>query len=347
MSKERLMCIVSALAALLSFADSKKPLDSWDAFLSQMEQPAPVSGVRRFQFSEMKEKVYYDARSPLEQGAQCALAVVVIHGWGGGLIRSESQASMIGAFRKKGMSEAELPYVIAPLYPRDDLVETQFGTVEGLATWNRSWFPKRREKVTDRGSADDDWRGGGDAVGTVLSSYDVVDRIFASLGDTNRFPNLRKVLLTGFSAGGQFAGRYAAVGKGVVRDGVKVVYAAMAPSTELWFDPEVKWHYGLKGRPRYSAALTADEIMANLTSRRVWRGCGSKDVLGRPHTSLDSCAEAMAQGVNRFDRFNNFRKYLEGFPEWSKQVSFYVFEGLGHKSAVAHRDPAFIAFALE
>ena len=78
----------------------------------------------------------------------------------------------------------------------------------------------------------------------------MVDRVFAELGDRRRFPNLRKVVLTGFSAGGQFAGRYAAVGKGFVRDGVKVAYVAMAPSTELRFDPDTKWHYGLKNRPR-------------------------------------------------------------------------------------------------
>ena len=337
-------CFLALSAVWSAFAGQN---DGWEAFLSYMEQPAPVTGVRRFRLPGVDEKVYYDAPSRIEAGSGCSLAVVVVHGWGGGLIRSESQASMIKAFRKRTGPGEDVPYVIAPLYPRDDLVKKQFGAVEGLATWNRSWSPKHRSKVTDRGLATDDWRGGGDAVGTTLSSYDVVDRIFASLGDTNRFPNLRKVLLTGFSAGGQFAGRYAAVGKGVVRDGVRVVYAAMSPSTELRFEPDVKWHYGLKDRPRYSAALTPNEIMANLASRRVWRGCGSKDVLGRPHTSLDSCPEAMAQGANRFDRFNNFRKHVERFPEWAKQVSFHVFEGLGHDSAAAHRDPAFIAFALE
>jgi hypothetical protein len=241
----------------------------------------------------------------------------------------------------------DVPYVIAPLFPRDDLAEKKFGKVEGLATWNRSWSKDFRVNLAVPGKAEDDWRGGGDAMGTALSSYDVVDRIFALFGDRRRFPNLKKVVLTGFSAGGQFVGRYAAVGKGNVREGVKIAYAAMAPSTELRFDPEVRWHYGLKGRPRYAATLTEEDIMRNLSSRRVWRGCGSKDVLGRPHTALDSCPEAMAQGANRFDRFRKFESYLTAFPKWSEQVSFHVFEGLGHDSAAAYRDPALIAYMVD
>ena len=324
-----------------------KPRVNWNDYLSRMEQPAPKTGVRRFQLDGFPQKVYYDAQSPLERGSGCSLAVVVIHGWGGGFIRSRSQETLIDEFRKMKCFGEDVPYVIAPLFPRDDLAEKKFGKVEGLATWNRSWSKDFRVNLAVPGKAEDDWRGGGDAMGTALSSYDVVDRIFALFGDRRRFPNLKKVVLTGFSAGGQFVGRYAAVGKGNVREGVKIAYAAMAPSTELRLDLEVRWHYGLKGRPRYAATLTEEDIMRNLSSRRVWRGCGSKDVLGRPHTALDSCPEAMAQGANRFDRFRKFESYLTAFPKWSEQVSFHVFEGLGHDSAAAYRDPALIAYMVD
>ena len=55
----------------------------------------------------------------------------------------------------------------------------------------------------------------------------------------------------------------------------------------------------------------------------------------------------MAQGVNRFDRFRKFESYLTAFPKWSEQVSFHVFEGLGHDSAAAYRDPALIAYMVD
>jgi len=164
----------------------------------------------------------------------------------------------------------------------------------------------------------------------------VVDRIFARLADSRKYPNLKRVIRAGFSAGGQFVGRYAAVGKGVVRPGVTLDYVALSPSTELRFDPEVPWHYGLKDRPRYSATLTDDQILANLSARRVWWGCGARDTGDR---SLDRSPAARAQGENRLMRFRNFRDHVQKFPAWAKQVSFREFSGLGHEASKAYADP--------
>ena len=46
-----------------------------------------------------------------------------------------------------------------------------------------------------------------DAAGR-LSSFAVVDRLVAELSDATRFPALRRVVLVGHSAGGQFVNRY-------------------------------------------------------------------------------------------------------------------------------------------
>jgi hypothetical protein len=152
--------------------------------------------------------------------------------------------------------------------------------------------------------------------------------------------------MTGYSAGGQFVGRYAAVGKGIVREGITLEYAAMAPSTELRLDPDVSWHYGLKNRPRYSAALTFDQILGNLSRRRVWRGCGDADTKGPGQTALDVSPAAITQGKNRYERFLNFKEYLKQFPAWEKQVSFHVFKGMSHNNAAAHSSKALIGFIL-
>ena len=110
---------------------------SWNEHLAKMERPAPETGVRRFRFDGVQVKVYFDAQFPLERGSSCSLAVVVIHGWGGGFTRSNSQAALIGEFTKMKRLDEDIPYVIAPLFPRDDLAEKRFGKVDGLATWNR------------------------------------------------------------------------------------------------------------------------------------------------------------------------------------------------------------------
>ena len=334
-----MLAVLAVMAATLFAA---QPM-SWEEYLALTKGPSPQDGIGRFRLEGVEKTFYYDAPHALEQGAACEIAVVLVHGWGGGIRRAAAMAPLMRALAQGTGQGVAPPYVVAPLFPRSDLL-SRFGSAAcDLAQWNVSWKEKNRSV---RGKAQDDWRGGGDAVGTTMSSYDVIDRIFAVLGDRERYPNLKRVVLSGFSAGGQFVGRYVAVGKGKVREGVEVAYVAMAPSTELRLDPELEWRYGIKGRPRYSAALTEQEILANLSSRRVWRGCGTKDVLAKPHTALDSSPEAMSQGTNRIERFWSFKRYLKRFPTWEKQVSFHAFDGLGHNSLGAYGDPAVVDFML-
>ena len=312
-----------------------------DDYLAEYTWPDTADGIGRFDLSDLPRRVLYDARQPLDRGSDCEVAVVLVHGWGGGLHRAWEMAPMMRALAAATPSGTAAPYVVAPLFPREELVQKGGFEAFSLASWNAE-----RREISQAWRAADDWRGGGDAIGTTLSSYDVIDRIFRALADRTRYPRLRRVVLTGFSAGGQFVGRYAAVGKGVVREGVELAYAAMAPSTELRLDRDEDWLYGLRGRPRYAAALSEDAILANLSSRRVWRGCGTEDVLGWPNTSLDMTPAAVKQGRNRYERFRNFEIYLAAYPAWARQVSFHAFKGIGHDTVAAHSDPAFIAFAV-
>ena len=303
------------------------------------KETAARSTFKRFRVAGTPAPVYYYASHRIEDGSRCETAAVMIHGWGGGFALGRAEEPFATALANAVGPSNVAPYVIAPLFPRRRLLVKKGIKDDGRAVWNDSWG----RDLSVHGAPDDDWRGGGDAAGVKLSSFEVVDSILLALGDKERYPALKRVIVTGFSAGGQFVGRYVAVGKGFVRDGVEVRYAAMAPSTELRLDDDVIWHYGLKGRPRYSAQMTRGQILANLSSRRVWRACGTKDVLGK---SLDVCPEAMKQGENRYARFLGFEAYLKQFPEWAKQVSFHAIKGIGHESKVAHTEKAFIDYVL-
>ena len=298
----------------------------------------------RFDAGEKAPLLYYDAYRAIESGSPSEVAVVLIHGWGGHVRTLLPIFSR--ALAKRAGGQERTPYVLAPQFPRRETMASNGEPSDGRAVWGDSWAGEVRHP-TKMGRAEDDWRGGGDANGTAFSSYDYIDAIFARFADRSLFPNLRRVVLAGFSAGGQFAGRYAAIGKGVVRDGVVVEYMAMSPSTEFRFEKDDPWLYGLKGRPRYAAMLTDEDIMRNLCSRRVWRGCGSLDVKGRPETSLDMTPPAARQGANRFERFKNFERYLARFPEWKKQVSFHVFKGIGHKEDLCYPDKAVLDFVFQ
>lgn len=277
----------------------------------------------RFAMEGLSPAIYYDAAHAVSAGDPDAdLAVIVVHGWGGG-IKPASRDTLQAKLSARGAK----PFIVSPLFPSRMALE-KAKIKDGRATWC-NWKDGVRSPA-------DDWRGGGDAVGTVISSFDVVDQLIETLSDKDLYPAMKRIVLLGFSAGGQFVGRYAAVGQCPVRAGVKLEFAGIAPSTELRLDDDVEWHYGLRNRPRYSSALSRDAILANLSSRRVWRGCGTLDV--SQGGALDKSPAAMAQGKNRYERYLNFRDYLKSFPDWEKQVSFHDIPDIGHSGKVLDDD---------
>ena len=289
----------------------------------------PVGNIYRFEGVE--PAVYYTAVSPLSEGFDGETVAIVIQGWHGGVKVHKGYIAM--------QSTLKDAYVVSPMFPRAESMTKNGVELDGRAIWNNSW----PLDLTIPGRADDDWRGGGDAEGTELSSYEIIDLILAKLSDKALFPNLRKVALVGFSAGGQFVGRYVAVGKGEVAPHIEMRYVALAPSTFLVPEPNDSWHYGLKGRPRYSRNLSEEQIMENLRSRRCLHGCGLLDTLEK---DLDMTPLAMKQGRNRYVRFENFKELVSKDPRWSEVTTFHTFEGIGHQSQKAYADPFFVEYVM-
>ena len=282
-----------------------------------------------YELKNMEHPVYYTASKPITEGDDGETAVIMIHGWGGGVKVSKEQLAL-----QKAIGDI---YVVSPLYPRAMVMERHEVAPDGRAVWNDSW-PK---DLSIPGSPDDDWRGGGDANGTNLSSFDVIDTLMNRLSDRRLFPNIKKISLIGFSAGGQFVGRYVAVGKGEAGPGITIQYAAMSPSTFLIPDPDDTWHYGLADRPRYSCSLSENQIMDNLHSRACLHACGKIDTLEK---SLDKTPLAMKQGGNRFIRYQNFRKFVSEDPQWAEVTRFHEFDSVGHSASAAFVDPFFVEY---
>jgi hypothetical protein len=68
-----------------------------------------------------------------------------------------------------------------------------------------------------------------------VSSFDYVDEIVRKLADKRVFPNLTKVVIAGFSAGGQYVNRYEMANKvdGMV-SGISMSYVVGDPSSFAW-----------------------------------------------------------------------------------------------------------------
>jgi len=86
-------------------------------------------------------------------------------------------------------------------------------------------------------SGGDSWRSGGISQSHPgLSSFDVADELLRKLATKSVFPNMEAIVVTGHSAGGQYATRYAMANKVHDTLGVPVTYVVANPSSYAWPD---------------------------------------------------------------------------------------------------------------
>ena len=114
----------------------------------------------------------------------------------------------------------------------------------------------------------------------IHSTYEYMDALIELVTDQTRFPNLREVIVTGHSAGGQYTQRYAAGGlaPNSVPSGIDVRFLPANPSSYMLlhitgvnplpgssvFDilDAFTYKYGLLDRNRYMELLTASETQS-------------------------------------------------------------------------------------
>ena len=83
----------------------------------------------------------------------------------------------------------------------------------------------------------DSWRSGGGEVGNnKLSSFDFMDEVVRRLAQKDVFPNLKRIVVAGHSAGGQFVIRYAMSNQVHDSVGVPMSYVVSNPSAYAYVD---------------------------------------------------------------------------------------------------------------
>ena len=180
----------------------------------------------------------------------------------------------------------------------------------------------------------DSWRSGGVAASNdKITSFDFMDEILRKLASKRSFPNLRSIVVSGHSAGGQFVTRYEMANRIHETMGVPVTYVVANPSSYAWLDatrPAVgedgkttfrnfsdgrncttydRWPYGLEQRTGYASKLTDDQLKHQLASRPTTYLLGEIDIL--PLGGFDSSCPAMAQGPTRRARGEAFGKLVD------------------------------------
>ncbi len=176
----------------------------------------------------------------------------------------------------------------------------------------------------------DSWRSGGAAASDgELTSYDLMDEILRKLAKKEVFPNLKAIVLSGHSAGGQYVTRYEMANQVHDKLGIPITYVVSNPSSYAYLDPERptggnnelhafndarncttynNWPYGLKNRSGYTAKLADDQLKKQLPARPVTYLLGELDIL--PLGGFDSSCPAMAQGSTRLARGQAFASYV-------------------------------------
>ena len=174
------------------------------------------------------------------------------------------------------------------------------------------------------------WRSGGIAANSDrVNSFEFVDGVLRKLARKGVFPNLRSIVVAGFSAGGQYVNRYAMSNTVHDKLGVPVSYVVGSPSSYAYPEPlrpnadgsvfrpfpdarnctaYDRWPYGFNNRSGYSAALTDEQIRTQLVSRPVTYLLGGLDTL--PLFGFDSSCPAMAQGPTRLARGEAYFKLV-------------------------------------
>lgn len=242
---------------------------------------------------------------------QIVRALIVVHGQGrdaDNYFRTSLAATFLaGAFNDT--------IVISPRFASNNGT----GCKDALATNEVNWP-----------CGGDSWRSGGTATNNAkLTSYDFMDEIVRELANKNNFPNLKVLVITGHSAGGQFATRYEMANKIHETIDLRITYVVSNPSSYSYLDPERPtgpngeqrpfgdarncttydtWPYGLKTRTGYTAHIPDDQLKKQLASRPATYLLGELDIL--PLAGFDSSCPAMAQGPTRLARGQAFGAYV-------------------------------------
>ncbi len=174
----------------------------------------------------------------------------------------------------------------------------------------------------------DSWKFGDRSEQFPISSYEIIDRMIEYLWLSGQFPNLKKVVLVGHSAGGQMVARYAAGSPITDRYSIDMSYVIANPSSYLYFVPERMNHkkefvvpdnscanynsypYGITAPNNYIGHVPEKELGIRFAFRPVTILLGETDTQSE---YLDTSCAANLQGAHRLERGMNYYQFIKAF----------------------------------
>lgn len=193
-------------------------------------------------------------------------------------------------------------------------------------------------------------------MGEAFSSFSLVDSMIARVCNSKLFPKLKKVIVIGHSAGGQFVSRYAAMTpmpnpeQSRLR-GCKFRFIIMNPSTYLYLDdrrptkmgdnltfsrPDTtgcstfnEYPRGFENLNPYASKIGVETIKQQFLNRDIAFILGGSDVdMNDP--SLDKSCGGNLQGRFRLERGQFYYQYLQLFSKKGKIHTVEVVPNVAH-----------------
>jgi len=192
----------------------------------------------------------------------------------------------------------------------------------------------------------------------------VVDQIIRKIANQGIFPNLKKIIIAGHSAGGQFVNRYAAgtqIGQSL-GGRFQLRYIVANPSTYLYFNGERRvlkttdefeipenappdydhYKYGLMNLNPYLEKTGAEKIRERYPNKDVVYLLGGEDT--KKH-HLELSPNAVLQGINRLERGQIYFHYLNHFfgEPIKRNQKIHIIPCIGHDNAAIFKSQAGIS----
>ena len=177
-----------------------------------------------------------------------------------------------------------------------------------------------------------------------ISSFEVIDYLLSRVANTNKFPNLSKVLITGHSSGSAFTHTFASTKSNNTFRNLKIDFAVINNQYFLYpdsnrflngalFTPNDcsnynDWPLGLTDPNPYIENLGVEVASINLIGNRIDYFIGSNDTQINDMSS--GCAYQIL-GEHRFQKTINFNDYLDISFE-NNLHQYTVVQGIGHSS---------------
>jgi hypothetical protein len=208
--------------------------------------------------------------------------------------------------------------------------------------------------------ANNGWRVGEESVsskkrkmGETFSSFSLVDSMITQVCNRKLFPKLKKIIVIGHSAGGQFVSRYAGMTPmpNILRGGYKFRFIIMNPSTYLYLDdrrpvksetsltftrPDTTGCSNFNEYPRgfeklipYAAKIGEATIKQQFLTRDVALVLGGSDT-DMKDPSLDKSCGGNLQGRFRLERGQFYYEYLQLFSKKGKVHTVDVVPNVAH-----------------